>query len=334
MLRITKAGVFCRILAHIRLKQRFFLATPWRVIFFVSVILLCNMQAALAKNITHHKTVAHEHSTKHSNKNHHSKKHHAHPKHHTQRHAQLRNPETVDVAAKTTTEVSPNKPLNHDLAAVNITNFTQSTFPGTLVNSVKQDMVEFVKKTVDNLHYSSYKLGGKRFDPVRGVYIVDCSNFVDHILQNVYPDAYSNLVDSVGADNPASQHYFNFFRDLAEESDGHWNKINDIEQLQPGDILVFRYKNSRGAETGGHVMVVMEKPERASDVYFVRVADSARSRHSEDTRQLNESGIGIGTLLLKANPKTGQPSAFAWGVNSYWNKNVKFAMARPIEIST
>ena len=298
--------------------------------------MFCCTMSAFAKSTTHHKKATHGHVTKHSSKKHTAKKN-QHSKHHVkkkhpQHHAQLRNPvdDNKDVQEEPA-EVASAKPLNHDLAMVNLTNF-KSSFPGNMMSSVKKDMVDFVEKTVDNLHYSSYKLGGKRFDPARGVYILDCSNFVDNVLQNVYPDAYSNLVNSVGADNPASQHYFNFFHDLTDESDGHWNKINNVEKLQPGDILVFRYKNSRGAETGGHVMVVMEKPERASDVYFVRVADSAPSRHSEDTRQLNESGIGIGTLLLKANPKTGQPSAFAWGVNGYWNKNVKFAMARPIEV--
>lgn len=336
MLRTLKARLFRYIPAPRVSKQ------PLRnlkifLVLFISTVLMCSHFSAFATTTTiHHKTKSHP--AKHVSKNKSKNKIHGHVKHqhtkkksHPQHHAQLRNPVAEIKDASEPTEVSSTKPLNHDLAAVNLTNFT-SKFPGNLMNSVKKDMVDFVEKTVDNLHYSSYKLGGKRFDPERGVYIVDCSNFVDNVLQNVYPDAYSNLVNSVGADSPASQHYFNFFHDLVDESDSHWNKINDVEKLQPGDILVFRYKNSRGTETGGHVMVVMDKPERASDVYFVRVADSAPSRHSEDTRHVNESGIGIGTLLLKANPKTGKPSAFAWGVNGYWNKNVKFAMGRPIEV--
>ena len=103
-----------------------------------------------------------------------------------------------------------------------------------------------------------------------------------------------------------------------------------MDQLRAGDILVLRYMNSHGYQTGGHVVIVMDKPIRDTDVFFLRVADSARSRHSQDTRQRHESGIGIGTMLLKINPKTGQPAAFAWGVGSYWNKNVTFAMARPM----
>jgi cell wall-associated NlpC family hydrolase len=292
-------------------------------------------QTHMKKAVTHKKSTSHKKSIhSHTQKQHAHHKKHSIQKKHSLQHAQLRNPVMDNQERQESSEEAvQEKPLNHNLATVNLTHFT-SRFPANFMHTVKKSVVDFVEKTVDNLHYSSYKLGGKRFDPARGVYIVDCSNFVDNILQNVYPDAYSSLVNSVGADNPASQHYFNFFHDLASASDSHWNKVNDVEQLQPGDILVFRYKNSRGAETGGHVMVVMEKPEQASDVFFVRVADSAPSRHSEDTRHLHESGIGIGTLLLKANPITGKPSAFAWGVNGYWNKNVKFAMARPVGIDT
>ena len=190
-------------------------------------------------------------------------------------------------------------------------------------------MVGFVRNTVTTLHYSDYKLGGTRFDYAKGIYVLDCSNYVDHILKNVSPHAYNSLVTASGAPTPASQHYYDFFNTLGDEADHYWNKIENVAALRPGDILVFRYKNSRGSETGGHVMVVMDKPVRETNIFFVKVADSAPTRHSQDTRQANEAGIGIGTLLLRVNPETGKPSAFAWNVGSYWNKNVKIAMARP-----
>lgn len=192
--------------------------------------------------------------------------------------------------------------------------------------------VEFVHKSITSLRYSVYKMGGSHFDTNRGVYVLDCSSYVDNILREVHPDAYLSLVESTGADKPNSRNYYDFFHTLSYDQDDYWNKVEDIEQLQPGDILVFRYKNSRGAERGGHVMVVMDKPVRDEDAFMVRVADSAPVGHSEDTRPGRASGIGIGTLLLKVNPKTGLPSAFAWKVGSRWENNVNIAMARPIEI--
>jgi hypothetical protein len=164
------------------------------------------------------------------------------------------------------------------------------------------------------------------------VYILDCSSFVDHILRAVSPHAYSSLVSATGAGTPASQHYYTFFRELEDDPDSYWNKVEEVKELKAGDILVFRYKNSIGNQTGGHVMVVMDKPIRDTNVFFVKVADSAPAGHSHDTRSLDDSGIGIGTLLLKANPITGHPLAFSWGVRGYWNKNVTIAMARPSEL--
>ena len=77
-------------------------------------------------------------------------------------------------------------------------------------------------------------------------------------------------------------------------------------------------------------MVVMDKPIADGDGYLVRVADSAPSGHSQDTRRGRVSGIGIGTMVLKTNPDTGEPSAYAWKVGASWKSNVKIAMARPI----
>jgi cell wall-associated NlpC family hydrolase len=205
----------------------------------------------------------------------------------------------------------------------------QPSYFHQFASSMHRRLVDFVQKTVTTLRYSDYKLGGSKFDTKRGVYVLDCSSFVDHILRKASPQAYSNLVNATGVESPATTHYYSFFNKLSANNSGDfWNKVDDVDQLRPGDILVFRYKNSRGMQTGGHVMVVMDKPIRDTDVYFVRVADSAPSRHSEDTRQRNEGGIGIGTLLLRAS-KSGRPAAYAWGIGGLWNKNVSFAMARP-----
>lgn len=198
--------------------------------------------------------------------------------------------------------------------------------------AAKKSIVEFVHNAVSNLRYSVYKFGGNYFNANKGVYVVDCSSFVDQLLKTASPHAYFSLVNASGADKPASQNYYQFFTQLTQSRYDFWNKVDNVSSLQAGDIVVFRYKNHRGISTGGHVMVVMDKPVRNTDVYFVRVADSARSRHSQDTRKAHSSGIGVGTLLIKANPRTGHPSAYAWAVGGYWNQNVNIVMARPLDM--
>lgn len=199
--------------------------------------------------------------------------------------------------------------------------------------SMEHKLVNYVHYMVHTLRYSSYKMGGTNFDVDRGVYIVDCSDYVDRILENVYPDAYMNLLNNTGTDKPTSAHYFDFFNNLSYGPTKYWNKIEDVEDLKAGDILVFRNQNRMGRMGGGHVMVVMDKAVRDDDVYFVKVTDSAPSGHSEDTRPQRVSGIGIGTLMLRINPRTGQPSAYAWKVGARWKSNVKIAMARPTSFS-
>jgi hypothetical protein len=202
--------------------------------------------------------------------------------------------------------------------------------PKTLVSSIEHRIVGYVHKTIDSLNYSHYKIGGSKFDTKKGVYIVDCSNYVDQILQAVSPQAYLSLVNYTGTETPTTRHYYDFFSDLSDQP--YWGKVDDVENLRAGDILVFRYKKRRHA-VQGHVMVVMDKPIRANDAFLVRVADSAPVRHSQDTRPAHVSGIGIGTLLLKTDPKTGQPRSYAWGADSLLTHHATFAMARPLEIS-
>lgn len=199
------------------------------------------------------------------------------------------------------------------------------------VSSIEHRLVSFVHETVASMRYTAYKLGGSHFDTLHGIYVLDCSTYIDNILETVHPDAYSSLINSSGTEKPTTKEYYNFFTQLKDDTD-YWNKVDDVKELRPGDILVFRNKGSR--HSGGHVMVVMDTPTKEANGYAVKVADSAPSGHSQDTRARHNSGIGIGTLQLKVNPKTGEPSAYAWKVGSCWKKNVKFAMARPYDAET
>lgn len=199
------------------------------------------------------------------------------------------------------------------------------------VSSMKEQLVTFVQNTMATLSYSIYKLGGTHFDSSKGIYILDCSSYVDRILKKVYPQAYSSLVYYAGTEKPTTHDYYDFFTDLGGEEAHYWKRIDTVEQLEPGDIIVFRNKKKSKSITHGHVMVVVDKPifNEDSNSYFVRITDSAPSGHSQDTRPSQTSGVGVGTLVLKVNPQTYEPYAYAWKVGSQWKTNVDFAMGRP-----
>ena len=268
-----------------------------------------------AKTVTRSKTVT-KHVTKKSshNKSHKSaaNKGKKSPNPYAAAHPQIRNPD-VEMAPPATNMVA-------NTADSNLT--------------IGNRLVNFVHATVTTLRYSAYKLGGGHFDPMKGVYVVDCSSYIDNVLQSVYPHAYDTLVNATGAERPNSRNYFDFFNRLSDSIKQSWNKVDNVQQLQAGDILVFRYKEGwHHTLASGHVMVVMDKPTNDDNIVAVRVADSAPSGHSDDTRLPHTSGVGIGTLLLKIDPRTGQPAAYAWKENSHWKSNVDFAMARPLDIT-
>jgi cell wall-associated NlpC family hydrolase len=223
-------------------------------------------------------------------------------------------------------QVAQHKPVTQ--ATINTNNINHAAEPNYLLSSIEKSLVSFVRYSVSSLHYTAYKMGGTKIDESRGIYVVDCSSYVDHVMKNVYPNAFTSLTNWSGSEKPNSDDYFHYFEQLSNDSK-HWNSVDDVDSLRPGDVIVFRYKYRWGKETGGHVMIVMDKPIQNGDAFLVRIADSAPTGHSKDTRQSRGSGIGIGTMMLKVNPRTSRPYAYAWNENSRFNSNVSVAMARP-----
>lgn len=288
-------------------------------VLFTMIALLCSMQcnATTTQHIKHplhhsvkHKPTQHIKNVKHTTKKvTHKRVVHTHTRTHSHSHP-LSHPKLVNLAPEESQSIET-KP--------------------SLISSLGAHMVRFVHSTISTLRYTAYKLGGTHFDSSKGVYIIDCSDYVDHLLKVSNPAAYSSLVHTTGADKPTTEHYYNFFTGLTYKPRHFWNKVDYVKELQPGDILVFR--NNKNSHTGvsGHVMVVMNKPTRIQNAFMVRVTDSASSGHSQDTRLPHTSGIGIGTMQIKVNPDTGEPSAYAWKLGSTFEHHVNFAMARPIE---
>lgn len=289
--------------------------------------LLWLITPCFADSAHHHKTTSKKHVAKHST--HKNKKYAKSSKHVVKK--------IKTALRKQKNSLGPST-VEHIPALMRTTTALEETAPPPkppgFVASIEERLVNFVHKSVATLRYSAYKLGGSHFDTSHGIYIVDCSGYVDHTLHAVFPNAYLSLVNSSGTEKPNSLHYYDFFKSLSYDPDDYWSSVEEIEQLRPGDILVFRYKTAQRLGTRGHVMVVMNKPVRDNDAYLVSVADSAPSGHSLDTRPPKVSGIGVGTLLLKVNPKTGEPSAYAWKVGARWKNNVNIAMARPLEFES
>lgn len=288
----------------------------------------------ISTNKSNKKNVNHHHRTTHERLNKHQSLHHRHQKRiHADHHSAIV-PRPAPINQNNNVPTVPTIPATNASATINN---ISPTFTGgsdannDVKNSSGLRVVSYVHQMLSNLRYTTYRSGGQLFDSQRGVYEADCSHYVDHVMQNVFPRAYAVLEMSTGAHAPDSADYYEFIRRLSVNMHSAWDKVDNATQLQPGDVLVFRYRNSYGESSGGHVMVVMDKPVLDNNALLVRVSDSAFSGHSDDTRGYH-SGVGIGTLLLKINTDTGAPSAYAWDESSRWVDRVNIAMARPISL--
>ncbi len=280
------------------------------IVLFIAIFILSNPSLAMPRKKSAVRT--------HQSQLHHQRKRHV------KIHRKMRHRKTKAVHKKAL-------PAKTSIAPPNLT----THLPAYTLNSTERQLISFVMQIVTTLHYSVYQFGGSRIDKTHGIYIVDCSSYVDHILKSIYPHAYSKLTTWSGTAKPTTDNFYHYIRQLKNDrTHAHWQSINDVKQLRPGDVLVIRYKNSRGDERGGHIMLVMDKPSFKNNAFAIRVADSASGGHSKDTRPRHASGVGVGTLLLKINPVTSRPLAYAWKIGSKWETRANFAMARPLNTST
>ncbi len=320
-------------------------------------ISLCSIQPCIAQPVTHHKKASeHKRVTRHTNPKHVNKHKTTHRAKSTNKHHSAStnsSPQTEDKGInKKLVSLDIPQPQFDTTYNINNTNNTNYSIEPSAnwqninaadtdnsdnaVNTSSVKLTNLAYKTVETLRFSSYKLGGTTFDPTQGIYKIDCSTYINDLLSETNPHAYSTLTNWTQTYKPTTADYYNFIKKLPTDATAdYWHKINNVGQLQPGGILVFRNisYNKKHAIGGGHVMIVMSKPiphPSATDIYQVKVADSASSGHSYDTRSPHQSGIGIGTLLLKVDPNTGRPSAYAWRLDDHWRSNALFAMAQPV----
>jgi len=293
---------------------------------------------------TTHKATSHHEKKKETHTKHHANKHTSHTTHHpaskkSKKHEVNASKETphesgtnphhvAETTQKTETAVKTEK--HHFLHHYHFHNPHLIKASMDFAHTTKLHLVDLVHRAISALHFSRYRFGGTYFNLSRGIYEVDCSDYVDHLLRMAEPGAYRTLVASTHTEKPTSADYFKFFKNLPENPISGWQEIDNVADLKPGAILVFRYSDENDVP-GGHVMVVMDKPVPTYDgnAFAVRVSDSASSRHSNDTRSPHTSGIGIGTLMLKVDPHSGEPNAYAWTLNSGW-KSIEAAMAEPV----
>lgn len=196
------------------------------------------------------------------------------------------------------------------------------------------DLTVRVDEALNGLTYTIYRLGAPQlWDSVKGIYEVDCSGFVNRMVEDATPEAYDELRDARNVSRPRVGDYYDFFKSIAVGgTKGRWRRPAHASYLGPGDLLVYRYLVDPGTGATGHSMIVVSSAvrdtTRGSNIYRVRVADSARSGHTNDNRGALGSGVGAGEILVKVDAN-GQPIAYSWSLTGPFYTDVTLAMGRP-----
>lgn len=192
-------------------------------------------------------------------------------------------------------------------------------------------LVTYLKSSVQHLRQTRYVFGGSYFDTSKGVYKIDCSGLVNRLVQITCPRAYGVITGARHTARPNTLDYYDFLGTIPRGATrANWQNVDTVKHLQPGDILVYRFPG-RAKSAPGHMMIVVEAPKPVANkagVYCVRVADSANSGHTNDTRKHHTSGVGIGSLMLKTYTDSGRPYRMSWKEGSSWGPQVNFAMGR------
>lgn len=150
---------------------------------------------------------------------------------------------------------------------------------------------------------------------------VDCSGFLDALLQRSYSYDAAQFKKWLGASRPTARRYHN----AIAEGKG-FEQVAKLTDARPGDILAIKYKQPENTNTG-HVMLVagpilaMEPAEpriAGTRQWEVPVIDSSMSGHGKtDTRHgkgemgKDHTGVGRGVIRLYTDT-AGKVAGYTW----------------------
>lgn len=148
----------------------------------------------------------------------------------------------------------------------------------------------------------------------KGIYRFDCSGMAQWVLRKATPSAALTIAHGLSPRPLARDFQRRIARAPADRERGGWRRIAKIADLAPGDVVAWIKPAEIESPNTGHVAFIVLPPVLApgyDNAYLVRIADSSRLLHDDDTR-VGRTGFGFGTILLVAEPETGAPVAYGW----------------------
>jgi len=164
--------------------------------------------------------------------------------------------------------------------------------------------------SLEEAEYSHGTLVNER----RGIYKFDCSGMVQWVLRKAAPRAAASLAQGLAQRPLARDIQRRIARAPIDSVRSGWRRIARVSELLPGDVIAWVKPPEIDSANTGHTGFVVLPPVLApgyENAYLVRIADSTRLLHDQDTRE-GRTGFGFGTILLVADPDSGAPIAYGW----------------------
>jgi hypothetical protein len=175
-----------------------------------------------------------------------------------------------------------------------------------------------------------------RVDAKRGTYIFDCSGMASWVLRRAARRAHAAVLHQSSGGRPLARDFYWSIKRTPIGRDGYgWQRVARVNEAMPGDVIAWLKPAILRSPNTGHVAFVVEPPVPVPDLpngYLLRIADASSYQHQDDSRaESGRTGYGTGTILVLADPNTGEPSAYGWfGLQSRWVLESKIAIGRPL----
>lgn len=183
-----------------------------------------------------------------------------------------------------------------------------------------------------SLTWSEYSTG-LSVNEKAGVYKFDCSGLVYWVLRKAAPRAARWSAAGLERRPLARDFQRRIARIPLGEAKYGWRRIAKVTELQAGDVVAWIKPEEIRSPNTGHVAFVLLPPRRLegySNAYLLRIADSSRLLHDEDTRT-DRDGFGFGTILLVTDLVSGEPTAYGWAADKWRAFETAIALGRPEE---
>jgi hypothetical protein len=173
---------------------------------------------------------------------------------------------------------------------------------------------------------------GFRVNERAGIYAFDCSGMVHWVLRRAAPRAAAQISRGPAGRPLARDYQRRIARIPFGASSGGWQRVQRVDEARPGDVIAWLKPEVIQSPNTGHVAFLVRAPAPVpgqKDAFLVRIADSTSLLHDADTRQ-GRSGFGFGTILLLADPESGEPRAYGWAGLRWRSFETAISIGRPL----